>query len=526
MSTASAPVAHGVLGLHAQSEDFYALASSYESSSDGAATASGDAGNEEDDDGSLASAASSEARSLDDNISQESEVVLEDDTAKEAIQSTLEFHIPKQVFDKAKNAAPDGPESFWSYKLYVGPDERKVKVHYCRSKHTTERVLQTYFADKDILGFDIEWQKDANRFSGIRRNVSLIQIACEDRIALFHLALFAANSKDTAADFVSPSLRRIMESPNVTKTGVSIKADCTRLRTFLDIEVQGIFELSHLYKLVKYSASGNTSNINKRLVALATQVEELLELPLYKGDSVRGSDWSLPLNIEQISYAASDSYAGYMLYQTLEAKRKQLDPIPPRPFHAERNLPIRLASGAMIPTVDEGTDDPVSPNATRNGKYARQSTPIERDINIEQDSDSIPTSSDIPLPKNPLLVAAESWAADYRAEHPMRAPSHPSRPPASCPHSALRAYALWHHNLELSVAAVAAILRDPPLQTSTVTNYILEAVRVEKLPADRERLRGVMEPLPESVREGRRYGRMWKAISAGGQEGQGVTGDE
>jgi ribonuclease D len=182
--------------------------------------------------------------------------------------------------------------------LYRGPAEdgieKRVKVHYCKSKHTTERVCQ-YFLNEPVLGFDLEWVAEANRFQGPRRNVSLIQIASPSRIALFHVALFP--KKD---DLVAPTFRKIMEDAEVTKVGVAIKADCTRLRKFLDVNARGIFELSHLYKLVKYSTSGQLKLVNKRLVTLATQVREHLHLPLFKGQDVRSSDWTQPLKMDQL----------------------------------------------------------------------------------------------------------------------------------------------------------------------------------------------------------------------------------
>ena len=79
--------------------------------------------------------------------------------------------------------------------------------------------------------------------------------------------------------------------------GVGIKADCTRLRKYLSIDSQGILELSHLYKLVKF-ASGDAKKINKAMVSLAQQVEEHLQLPLEKGD-VRTGDWS---NSQDLTY--------------------------------------------------------------------------------------------------------------------------------------------------------------------------------------------------------------------------------
>src|SRR5690606_17952265 len=84
------------------------------------------------------------------------------------------------------------------------------------------------------------------------------------------------------------------------KVGVGIKADCTRLRNFLGVEAKSIFELSHLYKLVKYSTSELSHLVNKRLVGLSQQTEEYLRLPLYKGEVIRSSNWSQALDMGQI----------------------------------------------------------------------------------------------------------------------------------------------------------------------------------------------------------------------------------
>lgn len=223
------------------------------------------------------------------------EVKQEREVKDEESHVPLTFHIPKEVLQEAKDAAPGTKQSYWSYKLYMGPNKQEVKVHYCKAKHTTERVAQ-YFVDEKVVGFDMEWKPESTRNSGIKNNVSLIQIASEKRIGLFHIAAF---SKNTVDDLVAPTLKKILENPGITKVGVAIKGDCTRLRNFLKIEPRGIFELSHLYKLVRYSSSGDLAQINKKLVSLATQAEDHLGLPIFKGE-VRGSDWTKPLTIEQI----------------------------------------------------------------------------------------------------------------------------------------------------------------------------------------------------------------------------------
>jgi hypothetical protein len=197
-------------------------------------------------------------------------------------------------------------------------------------------------------------------------------------------------------------LRKIMEDPKVTKVGVAIKADCTRLRKNLGIESQGLFELSHLYKLVKFSESKDTHLINKTLVSLAHQVQDHLHLPLFKGE-VRGSDWSQALNMEQIKYAASDPYAAVQLYYTLDAKRKRLEPTPPLPWHAELDLPIRIAEGIEIPTdgEEDEADELVKP-ARR--KYTRKT------LQVSTQEGQTDTPLD-PTPKHSYV----QWIRDFSA---------------------------------------------------------------------------------------------------------------
>ena len=272
----------------------------------------------------------------------------EDSNDDQSHHIPLSYQIPERKLKEAMLASRSTASAYWKYSLYQNRIGERVKVHYCKSKETTERIVQL-FLDKKVIGFDIEWKPNAQYSDGIRKNVSLIQLASEERIALFHIAIFSQG--DTLADLLAPTLKLILEDPKISKVGVSIKSDCTRLQRSMGIKARGIFELSHLYKLIKYSAS-DVKKIDKKPVALARQVEEHLQLPLWKGD-VRMSDWSLPLNYEQTQYAASDSYAGLQLYDVMEGKRKALESAPPRPEHAELDLPIRLGTGQIVITDDE-----------------------------------------------------------------------------------------------------------------------------------------------------------------------------
>lgn len=189
-----------------------------------------------------------------------------------------------------------GLPKFWSHSSHKSPDGKDLIVHYCKSLKSTEEVAR-YFLEDQILGFDLEWKAQASASDSLQNNVSLIQLANKSRIALFQVALF--KPARGIEDLVAPSLKKILESPTITKVGVSIKADCTRLRKFLNINSRAIFELSHLHKLVKYCRS-SPRLINKRLVSLNEQVEEHFGLPLEKEESVRCGDWTTALSYPQV----------------------------------------------------------------------------------------------------------------------------------------------------------------------------------------------------------------------------------
>lgn len=207
-----------------------------------------------------------------------------------SLRSPLGYHIPEAKMRDLMLSS----SAYWQYNLYEGPGGEKVDIHYCKNIETTERVAHLFLGQK-VVGFDIEWMPGALAWEGVRRNVALIQLASEERIALFHLARFPKG--DPSRDFLAPTLWKILESPEITKVGVSVKADCTRLRRSLGIDPRGLLELSHLYKLVKFS-HGDVKKINKVLVSLAQQVQEHLHLPLWKGD-VRTSNWAEELDHDQ-----------------------------------------------------------------------------------------------------------------------------------------------------------------------------------------------------------------------------------
>ncbi|CCC10035.1 unnamed protein product [Sordaria macrospora k-hell] len=412
-------------------------------------------------------------------LEEQLEVIIEDENVKSEDEGAslkppftpLSFTMTEDLFREAKKAAEGTPGSYWTYNLYRGPDKdgnmnEKVKVHYCRSANTTERVLKQYFMDDKILGLDLEWEANAKPTHGPRQNVSVIQIASEKRIGIFHISLYP--KKD---ELGSPLLKQIIEDPDVIKTGVWILGDCTRLEKFLGIKGRGIQELSHLYKLVKYSASGEHKLVNRMGVPLARMVNEILQLPMFKG-SVRTSAWSKPLNMDQILYSASDAYAGLKLPIRLAAdviveEAGLLDePLP------DETVGAAALSADYLSTVGDNIN-PVDPLVSEATLWAQNYILSHQ-----------PPKPKEPRPK-PQPVAPDSnpnpdsvAPADSPAAAPTTTPKTPStyiRPPLSVPY--LRAYYLWSRNPSLNCAALAALLG---IKTSSATSYILRAIKAEK----------------------------------------------
>ncbi|KAL5416071.1 hypothetical protein PMIN03_002317 [Paraphaeosphaeria minitans] len=267
----------------------------------------------------------------------ESEVDEDSDPEEPGEEHTpLIYQIPSDVLESALQAPPQTRASYWSQKLYRGPEDQELLLHYCVNMEVSERVAK-HFLNEKVVGFDIEW-KAFGPVDSIKENASLIQLATEDRIALFHIARFPGK---TPEQLMPPTLKALLESPDTYKVGVAVKGDCRRLEKYFDLNIRGVFELSRLHNLVEYHGT-QPSKVNNKLVKLATQVHQHLLLPLHKGEpfvdepqqrliSVRESDWSRPLDFEQIHYAAADAYAGFRLFDVLESKRKKLKPAPPMP---------------------------------------------------------------------------------------------------------------------------------------------------------------------------------------------------
>ncbi|RYP11411.1 hypothetical protein DL764_000065 [Monosporascus ibericus] len=223
----------------------------------------------------------------------------------------LSYKIPLPFPPRSGNQDPKQRKQrkqSWSHKLYRGPENEEVKALFSTTKQQSEEIARK-FLQEYILGPE---------------------------------------------DSIAPSLRKIIESPGIIKTGV---------------------KLSDLHNEV-----ANRRPNDLGLVALAKQVECHLGLPLYKGDDVRKSNWSAPLNSEQCLYAEDDAYASFMLYHCMTAKKSKMNSISaavpkslpasihdkqassplvssPELFKILKNSRLRLGKAANVPPNSVANDD-------------------------------------------------------------------------------------------------------------------------------------------------------------------------
>ncbi|KAM7111011.1 bifunctional 3'-5' exonuclease/ATP-dependent helicase WRN isoform 2-T5 [Molossus nigricans] len=155
-------------------------------------------------------------------------------------------------------------------------------------------------SDGDVVGFDMEWPPMYSK--GTLSRVALIQLCVsESRCYLFHISCMSVFPQ---------GLKMLLENETIKKAGVGIEGDQWKLLRDFDIKLKNFVEL--------------TDVANEKLKCTETWslnglVKHLFGKQLLKDKSIRCSNWnSYPLTEDQKLYAATDAYAGLIIYQKLE----------------------------------------------------------------------------------------------------------------------------------------------------------------------------------------------------------------
>ncbi|XP_069781911.1 bifunctional 3'-5' exonuclease/ATP-dependent helicase WRN [Narcine bancroftii] len=161
--------------------------------------------------------------------------------------------------------------------------------------------LRLSISSDSAIGFDLEWPP--TYIKGKENKVALIQLcASEKKCYLFHVSAMSG--------FPS-GLKRLLEDKKIKKVGVGINGDQWKLMRDYDIKLKSFVELTEManQKLncaEKWSLNGLVKHLHGK--------------QLWKDPAVRCSNWdTYPLSDEQQQYAASDAYAGLLIYQKLNS---------------------------------------------------------------------------------------------------------------------------------------------------------------------------------------------------------------
>ncbi|KAM9236505.1 bifunctional 3'-5' exonuclease/ATP-dependent helicase WRN isoform 2-T2 [Leptosomus discolor] len=162
----------------------------------------------------------------------------------------------------------------------------------------SEDIRQS-LSDGAAVGFDIEWPPSYTK--GKMAKIAVIQICVtEEKCYLFHISSMSGFPK---------GLKRLLEDETIKKVGVGIEGDQWKLSDF-EIKLKSFVELADI---------ANEKLKCKEIWSLNGLVKHLFGKQLLKDKSVRCSNWEeFPLNEEQKLYAATDAYAGFIIYQKLK----------------------------------------------------------------------------------------------------------------------------------------------------------------------------------------------------------------
>ncbi|XP_045142745.1 Werner syndrome ATP-dependent helicase isoform X2 [Echinops telfairi] len=155
-------------------------------------------------------------------------------------------------------------------------------------------------SDGDVIGFDMEWPPVYSK--GKLGRVAVIQICVsESKCYLFHISSMSVFPQ---------GLKLLLENEAIKKVGVGIEGDQWKLLRDFDIKLKSFVELTDV---------ANEKLKSTETWSLNGLVKHVLSKQLLKDKTIRCSNWSnFPLTADQQLYAATDAYAGLMIFRKLE----------------------------------------------------------------------------------------------------------------------------------------------------------------------------------------------------------------
>jgi hypothetical protein len=190
------------------------------------------------------------------------------------------------------------------------------EILYCRTNAEAVQAVARLRGSK-ALGFDIEWWVTFEH--GVApRGVATIQLCSSECCAIFQTSGYSSIPLELAA---------LLADKEVLKVGVGASRDAIKVADDLGIPAFGVLNLEDMIEK-KVKPDGLDSCLGGN--SLATLCLRVLGRSLIKPSALRISNWEAsPLSYEQLSYAATDAYAGLRVFDVLCTWLDR--PSPPRP---------------------------------------------------------------------------------------------------------------------------------------------------------------------------------------------------
>lgn len=143
-----------------------------------------------------------------------------------------------------------------------------------------------------LLGLDTEWFN--------KNPLAVVQVATATHCFVLHLSYFSQRR-------LPDPVREVLEDPSVIKCGVGVTGDVRRLAAEQQLTISTLFDVETFSVQTGLAQPGGTG-----LKALA---EGVAGVTIEKPYAITRSNWELPLNAAQVTYAAEDAIASFLVGQ-------------------------------------------------------------------------------------------------------------------------------------------------------------------------------------------------------------------
>ncbi|KGN56711.1 Werner Syndrome-like exonuclease isoform X1 [Cucumis sativus] len=170
------------------------------------------------------------------------------------------------------------------------------------SRELAKKINSTRKAmDQITIGFDIEWRPSFKR--GVPPGKAAVMQLCLENSECHVMHIIHSG--------IPQSLQALLEDDTLSKAGVGIASDASKVFKEYNVSVKPLNEISDL-------ANQKLAGVPKKW-GLRALTETLISKELQKPDRIRLGNWEVAvLSKDQLQYAATDAFASWYLHEILK----------------------------------------------------------------------------------------------------------------------------------------------------------------------------------------------------------------